>query len=320
MLTKTPSLGLRPHWGLAAAFLIAFAASASAGDTHAPETGGFAISVKNGDVREAPRADADGPIGVMGAHHHGQGELMLSYRYMRMWMEGNLIGDNSVSPDTIVTTVPNRFFGQPMQPPTLRVVPTEMSMDMHMLGTMYGLTDRISLMGMVPLAEKDMHHITYAGPVGTTRLGTFDTSSDGIGDIALSGIVGLYGSQPAHHGAKTAHGNTHLNLLLGLSAPTGSITERGCILNPMGMRQVVRLPYAMQLGSGAWDFLPGLVYTTRSNNLSFGAQYRGAIRLEDKNDEGYALGDLRQATAWAQVEWAPWGSTGASRPLLSPFS
>ncbi len=67
MLTKTPSLGLRPHWGLAAAFLIAFAASASGGDTHAPETGGFAISVKDGDVRHAPHAGADGPIGVMGA-------------------------------------------------------------------------------------------------------------------------------------------------------------------------------------------------------------------------------------------------------------
>jgi hypothetical protein len=94
--------------------------------------------------------------------------------------------------------------------------------------------------------------------------------------------------------------------LLGLSAPTGSITERRRVRTPMGTRPVMRLPYAMQLGSGTWDFLPGITYTARSGNLSFGGQYRGAIRLEDENDEGYAFGDLHQVTGWAQYEWAPW--------------
>jgi len=302
MLATTRRFGLSPHWSLAAAFLIGFATNALAHDPELPQTGGFDLRIKDGEVKQGPRADAHAPIGVMGDHRHGQGELMLSYRYMHMFMDGNLIGDNSVSPDTIVTTVPNRFFGMPGQPPTLRVVPTEMSMDMHMLGAMYGLTDRVTLMGMVPLIEKDMHHITYAGPVGTTRLGTFETNSDGVGDISLTGLIGLYD-------AKSAQGAQHLNLLLGLSAPTGSITERGRILTPMGMQPVVRLPYAMQLGSGTWDFLPGIVYTTRTNNLSFGAQYRGAIRLEDENDQGYALGDLHQVTAWTEYEWARWVSS-----------
>ncbi len=143
---------------------------------------------------------------------------MLSYRFMRMWMEGNLIGDDSVSPDTIVTTVPNRFFGMPGQPPTLRVVPTEMGMNMHMFGAMYGLNDTVTIMGMVPYIEKDMHHITYAGPVGTTHLRTFSTETDGIGDVSLTALIGLYD-------AKTANGAQHLNLLFGFSAPTGSITE-----------------------------------------------------------------------------------------------
>jgi hypothetical protein len=301
MLMRALSPGLRPALGLAAIFSIAFAASAFADDAQLSKPAGFDLTIKDGEVKHAPRADAHGPIGVMGDHRHHQGELMLSYRYMNMWMEGNLIGDDSVSPNTIVTTVPNRFFGLPGQPPTLRVVPTHMSMDMHMFGAMYGLTDRVTLMGMVPLIDKDMHHITYAGPVGTTRLGTFDTNSSGVGDISLSGIIGLYD-------AKTARGNTHVNLLLGLSAPTGSITERGRILTPMDMQPVVRLPYAMQLGSGTWDFLPGLVYTTRVNNLSFGAQYRAALRLEDENDQGYSLGDLHQVTAWTAYEWAPWVS------------
>jgi hypothetical protein len=302
MLRKPPASGRRIPLALAAAaFAQAFAFDTSAGDTHLPTTTGFDMTVKDGEVKKAPRADAHAPIGVMGDHRHHQGEIMLSYRYMRMQMEGNLIAEDSVSPNTIVTTVPNRFFGTPGQPPALRIVPTEMNMDMHMFGGMYGVTDTVTLMGMLPLVDKHMDLFTYAGPTGTKRLGTFSTGSQGIGDVSLSALIGLYDQ-------KTALGGQHVNLMLSLSAPTGSITESGRILTPMGTRPLVRLPYAMQLGSGTWDFLPGITYTARSGNLSFGGQYRGWVRLEDENDEGYSLGDLHQVTGWAQYEWAPWVS------------
>ena len=278
----------------------AFAFGASA-DSRSPASGGVNMSLQDGEFKHAPRADAHGPIGVMGEHRHHEGGLMLSYRTMRMQMEGNLIGETNVSPEQIVTTVPNRFFGQPMQPPTLRVVPTEMSTDMQMFGAMYGLTDRVTLMAMLPYIDKSMDHITFKGPVGTTRLGRFTTDTDGVGDFSFGSLIGLYDQ-------KTANGEQHLNLLLGLSAPTGSITEMGRILTPMGGTPVVRLPYAMQLGSGTWDFLPGIVYTARSGNVSFGGQYRGTIRLEDENDEGYAWGDKHLVTGWAQYQWAPWVS------------
>ena len=292
-----------------AAIVQAFAFGAAADSTQAtgaasegnPTPGSFDILFADGEAKRAPRADGHGPIGVMGDHRHHEGDLMLSYRYMRMQMEGNLIGDKSVSPDTIVTTVPNRFFGRPMQPPTLRVVPTEMTMDMSMFGAMYGLTDRVTLTAMLPLTDKEMSHITYRGPMGTTRLGTFTTDSEGIGDFVFGGLVGLYDS-------KSAEGEQHLNHILNVSAPTGSITEDGRVLTPMGGTPLVRLPYAMQLGSGTWDFLPGVTYTARRRNLSFGAQYRGNFRLEDENSEGYALGDLHQATGWAAFEWVPWVS------------
>lgn len=300
MFKKSFVLGRRLPLALAAiAAIQAFGASA---DSRLPASGGVHMSLQeDGEFKHAPRADAHGPIGVMGEHRHHQGELMLSYRTMRMQMEGNLIDENSVSPEQIVTTVPNRFFGQPMQPPTLRVVPTEMSTDMQMLGAMYGLTDRVTLMAMLPYIDKNMDHITFKGPVGTTRLGRFTTEADGVGDISFGGLIGLYDQ-------KTADGEQHLNLLLGLSAPTGSITEMGRILTPMGTTPTVRLPYAMQLGSGTWDFLPGIVYTARSGNVSFGGQYRGTIRLEDENDEGYAWGDKHLVTGWAQYQWAPWVS------------
>src|SRR5680860_1185048 len=254
-----------------AAIAQAFAFGAAADDIRLPKSTGFDMTVQDGEFKHAPRADAHGPIGVMGDHRHHEGELMLSYRCMQM------------------------------QPPTLRIVPTEMSMEMHMLSAMFGISDSVTLMGMVPIIEKDMHHITYMGGMGTNVLGSFDTQSSGTGDVSLSALIGLYDG-------KAPQGDQHLNLMLGLSSPTGSITETGRVLTPIGATPIVRLPYAMQLGSGTWDFLPGIVYTGRSGNVSFGAQYRGAFRLEDENNQGYALGDLNQATGWAQYEWAPWVS------------
>ncbi|MEM7730934.1 MAG: transporter, partial [Pseudomonadota bacterium] len=161
--------------------------------------------------------------------------------------EGNRIGTDSVSPETIATTVPNRFFGRPMQPPTLRVVPTEMSMNMHMVGAMYAPTDWLTLMAMGSYVTKDMDHITFMGPAGTTRLGTFTTNSSGFGDTKLGGLVRLYEDE-----------THHLHANIGFSLPTGSITETDRVLAPTGMRPTLRLPYAMQLGSGTFDLLPGL--------------------------------------------------------------
>ena len=96
------------------------------------------------------------PIGVMGDHMHKKGEVMFSYRFMRMNMAGSRIGTDPATPEEIVTTVPNRFFGNPMQPPTLRVVPLEMTMDMHMVGAMYAPTDWLTLMAMVRLWLKNL--------------------------------------------------------------------------------------------------------------------------------------------------------------------
>ena len=49
------------------------------------------------------------PIGVMADHRHAKGEWMLSYRFMRMNMDGNRDGRDSLSPENIVTSVPNPF-------------------------------------------------------------------------------------------------------------------------------------------------------------------------------------------------------------------
>jgi len=258
----------------------------------------LAVADEGGHAHNAVNAASHAPIGVMGDHLHKKGEWMFSYRFMRMHMEGNRIGNNDVAPTTIATTVPNRFFGRPMQPPTLRVVPTKMTMDMHMFGAMYAPTNDLTLMGMVNYIEKEMDHLTFMGRAGTAIRGGFTTRSEGFGDIKLSGLYRLY-DDPVHH--------FHLNL--GLSLPTGDITNSDDVLAPTGARPTLRLPYAMQLGTGTFDLLPGLTYSGRVGAVSWGAQYRAEIRLESENDEGYAFGDKHAVTAWAAYQWAPWIST-----------
>lgn len=242
-----------------------------------------------------PRADGHAPLGVMGDHLHKKGEWMLSYRFMHMDMEGNRIGENEVAPDTIVTTVPNRFFGMPMQPPTLRVVPTDMTMDMHMLGLMVAPADWVTLTAMLNYTEKEMDHITYQGPVGTTQLGSFTTESSGLGDTRLSALIRVLDS-----GMHRAHLN------LGFSLPSGSTDEKDRILTPLGTTPNVRLPYAMQLGSGTLDFLHGATYVGKSHTTGWGAQYAGTLRME--KDNGYQWGDKHLVTGWLSYGPRDWVS------------
>lgn len=234
-----------------------------------------------------PRALAHAPIGVMGDHVHKEGDWMFSYRFMTMNMDGNQSGSSNISPEEIVTTVTNPFSG----PPTLRVVPTKMTMDMHMLGAMYAPSDKFTLMVMANYIEKDMDHITFQGMMGSNRLGTFKTKSKGFGDTKVSGLINIY-SNNKH--------KVHLNL--GISLPTGSITKKDNVLTPIGTRPEIRLPYAMQLGSGTFDLLPGITWQMYEGNWNVGAQYMATIRTGE-NDEDYTLGDEHNITSWASYAW-----------------
>jgi hypothetical protein len=103
---------------------------------------GFLHASENNAIHHAP-------IGVMGDHTHDAGEWMLSYRYSRMEMGGNQDGTSDVSTEEVL----NQF----------NVAPLDMTMEMHMFGAMYGLTDDLTLMGMLPYVEKTMDHINGMG-------------------------------------------------------------------------------------------------------------------------------------------------------------
>ncbi len=238
----------------------------------------------NGHVHpEGPAA----PISIMGDHVHDKGEWMVSYRVGHMFMDGNQQGTDNISPSEIVSTVSN-----PNGPPAnLRVVPTEMSMTMHMLGAMYGVTDKLTAMVMTSYIFKDMDHLTFAGGTGTTELGTFNTKSSGFGDTRIGGIYNIFENH-----------NHRINLQMGISLPTGSITEEDDVLTPMNTRPTLRLPYAMQLGSGTFDALPGITYVGHSGKWGWGTQLNGIIRLQSENSAGYRLGNQAQLTGWGAYE------------------
>lgn len=248
------------------------------------------------DGKDGPHASGHAPIGVMADHRHNQGEWMISYRFMTMDMDGNRDGTTPLNAEQIATTVPNRFFGNPMQPPTLRVVPLDMQMDMHMVGGMYGLSDRVTLMAMTSYRSLDMDHVTFMGGMGVMQRGNFTTQSEGFGDSTVAAIIGLDdGTRPERQ----------INFNLGLSIPTGSNEETDTILTPMGGMPTPRLPYPMQLGTGTWDFKPALTAFDRRGKIGYGAQASGRFALGD-NEEGYQFGDRMEATAWLSYEPRYW--------------
>lgn len=245
------------------------------------------------DTASTGRADSHAPIGVMGEHIHKKGEWMVSYRYMRMSMQGNRLGTDDITPQEIATTQSNPFFGLPGQPQTLRVVPTQMTTEMHMLGMMYAPSDWLTIMVMSNYTEKEMDHLTFQGGAGTDVLGEFTTRSEGIGDTSVAGLFRLFGG--ANHRAHAT---------VGVSLPTGEIKDEDEVLTPMGNRPTLRLPYPMQIGSGTYDPIIGLTYSGNSQNWGWGAQWRSVLRVEN-NSQGWSRGDEHNLTAWLNRLWTP---------------
>lgn len=207
--------------------------------------------------------DGHAPIGVMGDHIHHSGELMLSYRYMEMEMDGNRDGSSERDPSEVLAN--------------FMVTPLRMTTKMHMLGAMYAVSEQLTLFGMLPHIEKDMDHVTRMGV-------NFKTESGGIGDVKLGGLYQIWGD---------GHQSAHLNL--GVSLPTGSINEKDS--TPASGGVDVRLPYPMQIGSGTFDLMPGVTWRGKSGPFSYGAQAKYTARMGENENE-YTLGDVFDITGW----------------------
>ena len=215
----------------------------------------FSFSSAHEGPWTAARPDGHAPISVMGDHMHQMGEWMVSYRYMSMEMEGLLKGSDSVSPTMMATGF------------MANMLPSEMTMDMHMFGTMYAISNKWTLMGMLNYLDNEM----------SMPMGKMDSS--GLGDVK---IAGLYDLAQWDSGRRM-----HLNL--GVSLPTGSIDEKDAMSRLLG--------YGMQLGSGTYDFHPAITYLAQTDNYSYGAQLGGILRIGE-NDQDYTLGNKFGAALW----------------------
>lgn len=219
----------------------------------------------------AGRPDGHAPIPIMGDHMHGKGEWMFSYRYMYMNMEDLKQGSDDASFNDALTNY--------------MVTPTQMPMNMHMLGAMYAPSDKVTIIAMLNYLSMEMDHITRMG-------GAFTTEASGLGDIQVSGLYKFFNKN-----RQTMHAQ------LGFSIPAGSITESD--VTPASAPNAMELPYPMQIGSGTFDTNLALTYLCQGPVFSYGGQLRGIFRFGENNRE-YRYGNRFGLNNWLAAKAMEW--------------
>ncbi len=235
------------------------------------------------------KPNAHAPIGMMGDHTHEAGELMFSYRFMMMGMEETRYGTNRIPTADVLKmgSVPSGYM----------VAPESMEMMMHMFGFMYGWNDTVTLALMVPYLDISMDH--------QNRMGTkFTTTAEGFGDLRFGSLWRLWAVEAPSLGAHRFHLN------FSVSVPTGSIEPTGWV--PLMGGRIVRLPYPMHLGSGTFDFYPGLTYGGEKGRASWGLQAIGTLR-GGENSNDFSKGDAYEINAHAAYEFIPNLMSGSVR-------
>ncbi len=235
------------------------------------------------DDTHTGRPDEHAPISIMGDHTHSKGGFMASYRYMRMDMDDMRQGTDRISSGDVFAE-------------NYVVTPESMTMDMHMLGFMYGYSDKLTLTLMSSYIESEMDHSVLPMAAGMINGGStaFRTRTSGIGDIKVGGLYRFFLKE-----------NKKAHVGLSLSLPTGSIDEKDRTPGPGGPA-TRQLPAAMQLGSGTFDLLPSLTYVQQLESASFGLQTSAIIRLENENSNGYQFGNVFEMTAWGGYNLSNW--------------
>ena len=221
------------------------------------------------------RPDGHAPISVMGDHYHKKGGLMFSYRYMPMWMNGNLKSTEEVSDDEIYQN--------------FMVAPQKMNMNMHMLGVMYAPSDQITLAIMGNYVSNSMDLITRMNA-------DFTTESSGLGDISVSSLIKILNKN-----RQSLHAN------IGISIPIGDINQR----DATAMMDDAQLAYPMQLGSGTWDPSLGITYLGQSDKFSWGAQSKYKLRLGE-NSKNYTFGNRFDVLGWGAIKVSDYNSLSIS--------
>ncbi len=210
------------------------------------------------------------PLGITDARSLSKGEWALSYRYS--WIHQDDMRDNT-----------HREFTSDL----LQIydeTPRKRDTHVHLFGVSYAPHRRVTLSVKLPVFSQETKVVSdVSGPVQR-----FSTDSSGLGDLELRVLVPFMRNR-----------NESLQVEMGITAPTGSISERD---------RGARLSLPQQGGSGTVDLLPGMVYRGRWNTLSWGFVGRAKFRVY-KNRKDTRLGDEFLLSAWLAQSWTDWMST-----------
>ena len=190
---------------------------------------------------------------------------MVSYRVMHMGMTDLQQGLSTINDETVQTSY--------------TMTPQDMTMTMHMMSIMHGISNDLTIMMMVPYSFKTMNTVSQHGNTISSM------TSEGLNDIQVSGLWRM------HHGA---HHQVLINT--GISLPFGNTS----ISNNSNQH----MPYGMQQGSGTVDILVGSTATAQFNHYTYGAQFNSTLRF-GKNRHDYSLGNHYQLSAWLQTVLSP---------------
>lgn len=179
------------------------------------------------------RVDHHDPAFLMYTHVLERGEWMIGYRYTDSYMGGNQTGTTPLSNSQASNAPGGSMY---------MMVPTSMTMEMHMVDIMRGITDDVTFYLMPTWTDDTMNMLMNGGT-------TFRMSNGGFSDLPFGTLWRVY------HGPAD-----DVVLNIGFSAPTGDINNTTLMPMGMGMSMPMAFPYTMQLGHGTWDALPGITY------------------------------------------------------------
>ena len=214
------------------------------------------------------------PAGVMISHVHEKNQWMFSYRYMNTSTDHLMEGTRSISRSKVYANY--------------QMAPESMQMNMHMLMGMYGVNDKLTLMGMLNYSTMTMSmasdNTMQHDHSGNMSMDRYNMTSSGLGDLKLFALYSILKSE-----------DHQLLANIGMSVPTGSISRKGKSTDLMYSGQ--RLAYNMQLGTGTVDFMPGMNYLYQNGKITIGSQISGSLRTGN-NFLAYHLGNEINLNNW----------------------
>ena len=259
------------------------------GDTAAAPSTAASVVVDNPFAQQAPP-----PLGIYGVNLPEKSRLVVFALPSFANLSGPMIGAQSVTPQYAVTHVYTTYSPAGVGVPHLvRNDPADVRHWAEAFGATYGVTDNIAVTVASSYKQNEQTILVYKGMTGSTLIGTTSPHVEGFGDTSLVGAWRVY--QDAMN---------QVNVSMGVSLPTGSITANMTLMNNSGVVGTHRAVYALQTGDGTYDALPGIVYSGVLGPWSWGASYRGRLPL-DVNDQGYRWGSYNEGDIWGGYSWLP---------------